>query len=108
MQKTQIPVYSYSQLLFKKQGDIAGNSHKAAIIPGLVANVYILELGRENKEQDGIEMTMLHNQAKATDNAANGVTITDVVSRYEALNLKELNMLIDIPIREEFGLIGVK
>lgn len=53
-------------------------------------------------------MTMLQNQYKATDDAHNGVNVSDVTSGNEAVNLKEPNILIDIPIREEFGIIGVK
>lgn len=52
LQKTKLPVYSYSQSLFKRQGDIAGNSHEVAIIPGerLVANVCIHEFRQEDKK----------------------------------------------------------
>ncbi|OIT33600.1 hypothetical protein A4A49_06120 [Nicotiana attenuata] len=108
LQKTKLPVYSYSQSLLKRQGDIARDLHDATIIPGkgLVVDVCIHEFEKEDKEQDGIEKTMVQKQDK--DDEHNGVKVSDVVSGNEAVNLEEPNILIDILIMEEFGLMGVK
>ncbi|OIT33204.1 hypothetical protein A4A49_07227 [Nicotiana attenuata] len=66
----------------------------------------VLDLQAKGDDNLNAKEAVRWNQDKAIDDAHNGVRVSDVVSGNAAVTLEEPNMLIDILIREEFGIMG--